>query len=62
MLITLLINFAIGSNYFYTRQKPPGGSLLDFFGPWPFYILVVEVLAMILFVLAYLPFYKKENR
>lgn len=62
LLFTLIINFGIGSNYFYSRHKPPGGSLLDFFGPWPWYILVVEGLAMVLFILAYLPFYKKENR
>lgn len=62
MVFTLMINFSIGSNYFYTRQKPPGGSLLDFFGPWPWYILVVEGLAVVLFILAYLPFHKKENR
>lgn len=62
MLSTLVINFGIGANYFYTRHKPPGGSLLDFFGPWPVYLFVVEGLAIILLALAYLPFYKKENR
>ena len=62
LLFTLIINFLIGSNYFYTRHKPPGGSLLDLFGPWPWYILVVEAVAIVLFILAYLPFYKKENR
>ena len=61
MIATLIINFSIGSNYFYTRQKPPGGSLLDFLGPWPFYIIVVEVLAIILFILAYLPFHKRNT-
>ena len=62
LFFTLIINFLIGSNYFYTRHKPPGGSLLDLFGPWPWYILVVEAVAIVLFILAYLPFYKKENR
>jgi hypothetical integral membrane protein (TIGR02206 family) len=62
MLLTMIINFSIGSNYFYTRHKPPGGSLLDLFGPWPWYILVAEGLAVVLFILAYLPFYKKENK
>jgi hypothetical integral membrane protein (TIGR02206 family) len=60
MLCTLIINFSIGSNYFYTKQKPPGGSLLDLFGPWPIYIFVVEGLAVILFLLAYLPFRKQH--
>jgi|JI7StandDraft_1071085.scaffolds.fasta_scaffold02802_8 hypothetical integral membrane protein (TIGR02206 family) len=62
MVLTLAVNFTIGSNYFYTRHKPPGGSLLDFFGPWPIYLLVVEGIAIILFLLAYLPFKKKVNQ
>jgi hypothetical integral membrane protein (TIGR02206 family) len=60
MVLTLVVNFSIESNYFYTRHKPPGGSLLDFFGPWPIYLFVVEGIAIILFLLAYLPF-KNRN-
>ena len=62
MILTLIINFSIGSNYFYTRHKPSGGSVLDYFGPWPVYIIVVEILAVFLFILAYIPFYKQKNR
>ena len=62
MVCTLMINFSIGSNYFYTRHKPPGGTLLDLLGPWPLYLFVVEGLGILLFCLAYLPFYKKENK
>jgi hypothetical integral membrane protein (TIGR02206 family) len=63
MIATLIINKAIGSNYFYTNHKPPGGTLLDYLGPWPIYIFVVEGLGLVLFLIAYLPFvHKKENR
>lgn len=57
LVLTLIINFAIGSNYFYTSHKPPSASLLDFLGPWPWYILSVELLTIFLFVLAWMPFW-----
>lgn len=50
-----LINLAIGSNYSYTVQKPPGPSLLDMFGEWPWYILGGEALMVVLFLLLMLP-------
>ncbi|MFQ5569401.1 MAG: TIGR02206 family membrane protein [Rhodothermales bacterium] len=50
-----LANLLLGSNYFYIMRKPPTASLLDVFGPWPWYILVCEGLTLVLFILAYLP-------
>lgn len=46
-LFTILLNLFLGSNYFYTLAKPLTPSPLDYFGPWPWYILVVEVLMII---------------
>ena len=57
MVFTGVINYLIGSNYFYTSHKPPGPTLLDVFGPWPWYIAVVELLTVFLFFLAGLPFW-----
>lgn len=57
MVLTLLINFMLGSNYFYTSHKPPSASLLDFLGPWPWYLLSVEILTIMLFILAWVPFW-----
>ena len=56
LVVTLVINSLLGSNYFYSSHKPAGGSMLDFFGPWPIYLFVVEAVAVILFYLAFLPF------
>jgi hypothetical integral membrane protein (TIGR02206 family) len=54
-------NFITGANYGFLRNKPPQASPMDFMGPWPWYILVLEGLALVLFGLLYLPFRKRRN-
>lgn len=44
------------TDYMFLRSKPPTPSLLDVLGPWPWYILVCEFVALGLFLLLYLPF------
>lgn len=63
--ITLFFNWILGANYMYLMKKPPSDTLMSFLGPWPFYIIVEEILAILLFSLAYLPFAltkKKEKK
>jgi hypothetical integral membrane protein (TIGR02206 family) len=40
---------ATGGNYMFLREPPPGGSLLDLMGPWPWYIASGAALALALF-------------
>lgn len=40
-----------GGNYMYLRHKPSGGSLLDLFGTWPWYIAGGALVAVALFLI-----------
>lgn len=55
-IVALLpINYLLNANYFYLIEKPLYPSVLDFFGPWPVYILVAEILVMGFFAIAMIP-------
>ncbi|MCB0269973.1 MAG: TIGR02206 family membrane protein [Calditrichaeota bacterium] len=54
-VLILIVNLLIGSNYFYILRKPNKPSLLDYLGPWPWYLLACEVLIAVLCLVVYLP-------
>lgn len=50
------VNLAFGTNFLYLRAKPPGPTPFDWFGPWPWYLLVCEGVGLLLFAALSLPF------
>ena len=63
LILAVIANLILDANYFWICGKPttPTGehvpSILDFMGPWPWYILSAEFVAILHFFLAYSPFY-----
>lgn len=57
-----LFDYVYKADYMFLRAKPPTVSLLDVFGPWPWYIVACEAAGAVLFTLLYLPFHGKPLR
>lgn len=62
MAIVYPINILLGSNYLMINMKPATASLLDLLPDWPIYIIYMEALGLLTFLLLYLPFMIKDWR
>jgi hypothetical integral membrane protein (TIGR02206 family) len=66
-LVVGALDAIMGWNYGYLCRKPSMPSLLDFLGPWPWYLLSLELIAFLSFLLLYLPWrllvlFRKRDR
>lgn len=61
-LLMLGVNHLLGSNYLYLNDKPARPTVLDFFGPWPTYVIVAQLIVIPIFILLYLPFRRPRLR
>jgi len=55
MIFIAGFNMLSGGNYLFICHKPVNGSIIDFMGPWPWYILTLELVGIISFYLYYSP-------
>lgn len=55
-LIVFIINKILSANYMFLSHKPNAASLLDILGPYPYYLLSLEGIVIIVFLILYSPF------
>lgn len=62
MPVILLINETVNGNYMFLSHKPESVSLLNVLGPYPYYILSLDIIAFILSLLVWLAFKQKSGQ
>ncbi len=66
MIVVAGINLLLTSNYMFICEPPPDTSSPFFFAPWPWYILILDGVALIFFFVTYSPFligdWRKQRR
>lgn len=55
------LNGILKSNYMFLCEKPLTPSLLDFLGPWPVYLIFIDLLGLINCLIFYLPYFVYNN-
>lgn len=56
MVLVAPLNYLLDANYLYLRHKPEQPSIIDFLGPWPWYIGSLVLVGSAICFLYYLPF------
>jgi len=49
------VNTLLGTNFGFASRPPANPSLIDHLGPWPWYLLSMQAIAVTLFLLLALP-------
>lgn len=60
LVVVFIINSIIGSNYLFIMHPPETPSLIDMLGPWPWYIIPLELIGLATCLILYLPFAIKD--
>jgi hypothetical integral membrane protein (TIGR02206 family) len=59
---TFIFNMIAGSDYGFLNRKPLNASMLDFLGPWPYYVLAEVVIVGAVWALMTWPWERKRRR
>ncbi|MGG4488008.1 TIGR02206 family membrane protein [Metabacillus idriensis] len=61
-VIIFFINQTAGGNYMFLSRKPVNPTPLDFLGPYPWYLLSLEIVAFLSFLLLFFPFSSPKKK
>lgn len=61
MLIVYGLNTLFRSNYGFLNEKPGVGTLFDYMGPYPWYLITLQAVAFSLYALLLIPFRKEDD-
>ncbi|MFK9092988.1 TIGR02206 family membrane protein [Bacillus salipaludis] len=55
------LNKLLRANYLFIMKKPKSTSLLEYLGPWPWYLFSMELVMVLSFFILYIPFWRKRK-
>ncbi|MBK1881301.1 TIGR02206 family membrane protein [Luteolibacter pohnpeiensis] len=56
LVFALIINRLLGTNFGFVNHPPENPSLIDYLGPWPWYLVWMALIAQLAYLLLALPF------
>jgi hypothetical integral membrane protein (TIGR02206 family) len=56
MVLVAMVNWALQTNYLYLCHKPEKLTIYDYLGPWPWYIISIWVIGLVVALICYAPF------
>ena len=57
-----VVNYILDTNYLFLCHKPHGETPLDYMGPWPWYIISLEIAVILFWIILYTPYFIKDIR
>ena len=61
LIFTYLMNYLLGTNYWFLAEKPIGDNITSFMRPEPFHIIDLYIAAIVICYVMYLPYYFKDK-
>ncbi|HEX7260743.1 MAG TPA: TIGR02206 family membrane protein [Luteolibacter sp.] len=61
LAFAMVMNRLLGSNFAFASRPPDNPSLIDHLGPWPWYLVSMQPIALVFFFLLALPFAKASR-